>query len=846
MRILLTLSVVLLCVSTMYGAKKPVIVKKTPMPMTAPLFLESETYTSTISLVNQLDFGLNADITLYDMSGALMTTKRIYLDPNTSQVISIRKVLSDSGLYSQAGSVEVVTPENESAVLGQLSISRNGKAKAYLDEELFMPDVAGSGTLSAVIDSPENSPIVAITNISSTISQQVHVACLQSLGTRVEKTISLQPKQTRLVKACNGASDLAFTPDAVDNQFVLNPETPGGMAGQGVAGITIATNGPAGELAAFGFVEHDDKFGKYFSAMNFADPGLLHSSATVFAGVPVGTSDFLKQGIYSSQVALTNFSSVPQKVSISFATTVNGTASLKVLSQLSLQPAQSGLVPLNDLIGDPTWQNSFIVESSGKPGDVLAKMMFKSPGPLPNIELIGKDEMDSHNAGDHPWSIADGMKSVLILFNHSQAERHITIRVASKGEAWFKLILLKPHESISLSLNDVILNAQLDSKGHALSKTLTTGEVAWWSASSTAPQVTGRVVQISSSGDMARNFSCGGEIGLCNEGLSIDPFELPFGQQGAQQTQEEYCSYSTGYPGTCTNNGQYGNMQVQMTRNWSIDNPNIIQLVSTSGNSAMWKALSVGGTIQRVTAYPTYNPNNSCSGSGPGDGNPTVTVTNYKNLALANGGAQSAGTSNQVTAVGSPSGGTYSWTSDNTNIRLSNQTSATVTTDAVTAGASNLKVTYTVSGYTASATNSIQVSRPTSLAVTSDTQVQLSHGCYSGANYYNGPARTVGYTIQTTQNGQTVPLTADVYMAETFRVLGSPPPSCGATPATSQFVINQTFPDNFNYCSTNCLPVRNSVPQGKCTLSLEHVWTANGFPVFDHTLTYTCQNITPQ
>jgi hypothetical protein len=94
--------------------------------------------------------------------------------------------------------VDVITPQHAANVLGQLSITRSGGTKAYLDEELFMPNDTGSQTIRAVIDTPENSPIVAITNVSDKTSQTLHVSCLPSSGETVIKTLSIQPKQTGL------------------------------------------------------------------------------------------------------------------------------------------------------------------------------------------------------------------------------------------------------------------------------------------------------------------------------------------------------------------------------------------------------------------------------------------------------------------------------------------------------------------------------------------------------------------------------------------------------------------------------------------------------------------------
>ncbi len=110
----------------------------------------------------------------YDMSGAILTTKQLYFETNNQQTIEIKGILSDAKLYVQVGSIQVLTPQNESAVLGQVSITRNGTDKAYLDEELFTPNPAGSHIPRGVVDSSQGSPNVAVTDdLHISISQNV-------------------------------------------------------------------------------------------------------------------------------------------------------------------------------------------------------------------------------------------------------------------------------------------------------------------------------------------------------------------------------------------------------------------------------------------------------------------------------------------------------------------------------------------------------------------------------------------------------------------------------------------------------------------------------------------------
>ena len=244
-------------------------------------------------------------------------------------------------------------------------------------------------------------------------------------------------------------------------------------------------------------------------------------------------------------------------------------------------------------------------------------------------------------------------------------------------------------------------------------------------------------------------------------------------------------------------------------------------------------------------------PTSTITSSGPDDTDPTVTTSGPPDVALSNG--ESAGNSTntvEITATGDPAGGTYQWTSSNGNVSLSNDTQAVVSATASSAGSSALSVVYTVSGVDSQPNVfTLNVVQPSSVVIVSDTGVQLTNICYPGVStqQYKGPQRQVVYNIEAVKNGTLQNTSATTLLSEQFTVLPSPSPSCGSTPsATTNAVVNGQYSDTFNYCSPQCFPVVNQSPQGSCTLALHHTWTANGFTIFDHTLTYQCTNITPQ
>ena len=513
-----------------------------------------------------------------------------------------------------------------SASIGQLSITRSGPKPAYLDEELFMPNESGSQVLRSVIDSPENSPMVALTNISATSNQTLHVSCIPSIGVPFHSVFTLQPKQTVLARACTASAPTIGSVANIDIGFDLSPESATGMAGQGVAGISITSDGPAAEIAAFGFVEHNDSFGDYFSDMNFYDPRLLHASGLVFAGVPVGSSRLLPSATYTPQLAVTNFSASPQTVTASFATTSAGFNSLKQIASLSVPANSSRMVALPGLSGDPDWQNSFIIHASGTPGDVVSKMMFKSASALPNIELIGKDEDHITNAGDHPWSVENGMRSTLVLFNYGPSPRETTVRIASGNDVWMKIYTLLPKETRAISINAVLQARVPDDDKHVLSPALLNGDVGWWAPSSGAPQVTGRVVQVDAGGAMARNFSCPTVLGLCDVTMSLNALFLQTNDPEGIGGSPDFCEYESA-PTGCPNDNLPAAAKATLNWNWNSANTSIAHITNGATlPTSTWAGVAPGNTSSSVMVVVQNNSRNYCQVNTP------VTVSNCQSV----------------------------------------------------------------------------------------------------------------------------------------------------------------------------------------------------------------------
>lgn len=134
--------------------------------------------------------------------------------------------------------------------------------------------------------------------------------------------------------------------------LVEDSDDPGGSAG-----ISIVSDAMPGEFAAYGLAYHKSGAEGYFSSINFSDPKMLHSSGFVYTDIPVGNASLLPSGAFTPQLSVANFSNEAAEVTVQFATSSMGT--------------------------------------------------------LREFDLLGKDEHQIEDAGNHPWSVENGALSTM-------------------------------------------------------------------------------------------------------------------------------------------------------------------------------------------------------------------------------------------------------------------------------------------------------------------------------------------------------------------------------------------------------------------------------------------------
>ncbi len=611
--LMLLLSVLCLAASAAMASQQPAAVpepisnsqagqsKMMAMPSVAPLFLEGAGFSSTLHLVNETTRPLEAHVDILSLDGVLVAERTFKVAALGLQLVSIHDLLRASAATLDIGSVRVSSNPSSDGLLAALAFGYSGKTESYFEEELPMQTKDGSNVLRGVADDGDAS-VVAIASLS-TMVQHITVSCIRERGGNTSRLVELLPNQTLLEKPCSAeggnsilsASDLAHEP--------LNF---GGNQQQRVsAAISLATDGMPGQVAAYGIVPHSTQGDLFFTALNFTDPKLKKSGGAVYAGVPVGPSPLLTEGVYRPELSIANFGPKTASVSIESAVTTSGKPETQTLASISIASSEVKTLRLEGMPQAPDLRASVLVHTDAAPGDLVTKLVSRGQSRLPEVEILDKEISDGTNGGGHPWDISGDVTSVLLLFNHDTKSQFFNVRFGNTAgkNPWMKEYQLASMETLAININELIASREKDDKGHELLITQQVGEVGWQADTAS---VAGRVLQTSPAAGMARNFSCGNYYTICGPAIYPSLLELGFDQSSAFSGSEGWNLNHFGPSSSCScSNPTSGNGSLYYS--WSSGNSSIANITSgASSSSSQWFGQHDGQTTGTFSVTGPY------------------------------------------------------------------------------------------------------------------------------------------------------------------------------------------------------------------------------------------------
>lgn len=260
---------------------------------------------------------------------------------------------------------------------------------------------------------------------------------------------------------------------------------------------------------------------------------------------------------------------------------MGGAPSTTKVSTLQLQPMSVRQVALSDLAGDAALKNSFVITSDGAPGDVISNLIVLGGDGMQPVQLIGKDSQ-VNNGGGHPWNIDQGDRATVFLFNRSSSEELFNVNIVANGTRWHQEYSLKPAETKSIDIHQIVADQVADKNGNKLPTGATSGEVSWFTVD--PGKGSGRVLISNAQSGLARNFSCGYNLVLCGSFLYNSVATFGIGADGYLGAISDYTC--TAWANNACSGQQYDSGNGGYSYSWRSNSTGIAPITGSTTNSS--------------------------------------------------------------------------------------------------------------------------------------------------------------------------------------------------------------------------------------------------------------------
>lgn len=583
------------------GEPKTNIAPMRLQPSVFPLFIEDDEFASLITLVNSSGVSSSALLTIRDPQGKAHTPMSIRLTGHAKAEIKVADLLRKLGITIRTGSILVTQgPElKRPSILSQLTLTQtNAVPIALTEEELVMPMDMDSQDLNSISESATDAQLIAVTSLSSE-PQHISVQCYKPKGVTT-KTATLASGGTALLYPCSKDSS-----QIEGSSLLRTSET------KESAGIAIHTDGPNGGFAAYGITRHfsPQTKGSLLGSLQFIDPTSLESSALVFTGVSAGYSLTPGAHPYSAAVAVANFSTQQNHITIAFHKTDNNGSVSSTTKDIKLAPESSTQVSLGQLGLKAGEIGSLVVSSDQSPGDTMAKIVSSSDKAPNQLEQLAKDSLSHRNGGAHPWTVQDSSRSDLVLFNHfSRAMPFSVLITTEEGVQWNQHLMLAAFETKNISINDLIRNKTPDIHGRVIPEATVSGTAIWRTEGSGIGS--GHVLVRNDNNSTGENFSCEQTFVVCGASVQADKSTLALGDTGTIYAIETFCVEYTlqGYCG----GGDDSYDDYALNAGWVSADSSIIAITSDT-TTGIYQGVGTGSTYLTGTVGDSWGCSASAS-----------------------------------------------------------------------------------------------------------------------------------------------------------------------------------------------------------------------------------------
>jgi hypothetical protein len=784
----------------------------------APLFDVPEASSSEIVLNCRSIHVVDLTPTFYTLDGTSIVGDVIHLQPAEMRFVETKSLIPVSQRDQHRwGGISFSFMGNTLEAWAQITLHgiRGGGSANILFTVLSQPRPY---TSEAVWWIPRGgSALIALGNSSA---QPVHANLNFSEG--VSRSIDIAPFATEIIR-----------PRSQELSLLAQNR------GKGEA-VTINYTGAAGSLIPTGFVSSSD--GKFTSLIRFYNtPGVVQPD--LFA-----TNLRLKDS--QPHLILRNTSSGSITARPKFLTSTGIDVETFKLSPIKLAPYEVTEVNLKPLMAAADSRAdletvSVHVANSGAAGSLVGALYSTNMKTGVTYDVPLRDSGPPNaSAGAYPVRLDGDYTTVLSITNVGKKPGRFSLQINYQGGAYvLDAISVNQGQTKTYDIRKLRDEQTLDREGNPFPLAMETGQIRWSMLGDGSTRMTGRAEVVSIRDGVSSSYSCG----ICCPYSHFDGWIIPSVTSGLIGGTMQFTAKER--QRDCYGN-LFGPYNAGVVDSWWSDDATVATVSYNglgtgvgSGTTSVWASWTTDTWMEDLNSMCEDTQGTEMQ-AGDMTVRPSVVISGPTSVVLDTSGEPGVNKSIQLIGTGNPSGGTFSWSTNSSNVTLSNTSSDTVTVTSANASSARNDVTitlvYAVNGQGNSATKQITVVKPTFIKFESQSTDPTGRNCGT----YNSYLTQRFYSVwdQFSPAGQITGV--NYFINESFSNRSTTcPPYVGVVGGGIYQVL---APDSFSYCNDNC---RNG---GSCVQSADQSITVNGFPVSisiggtlypRNSVTWTCSSV---
>ena len=483
---------------------------------------------------------------------------------------------------------------------------------------------------------------------------------------------------------------------------------------------------------------------------------------------------------------------------------------------------------------------------SSRPGSVvaMAHSVSERKNHVFRVPLIDPATLPS-SAGGYPWRVERGVTTVFHVKNVSSKRQTHSWQLDFDGGVYASgLKVVGPGDTRTIDIRELLVRQIPDIHGNVIPLRAGSGQIRWSAHSTGRAGLIARTEEVDMLTGVNSTYSC---LNCCPDSY-LDSYLLPSSDDGPISDTSQFTAFQINE--NCY--GTTGAAIVPSNVRWRSSNTGTATVNSSGLATHKYPgSASIEGEWQVSTWEPLFE-SQICSLSLRFTAEtaqmivrPTVSISpNYTRIPLDRTRQSEVVTSVQLTGGGYPSSGRYHWTTASNKVTLSNTGSQVGTVHSAGASTSQndvtVKLTYTLNGQSATATQKLTVVKPASLTVSSTSKG--SYDCSMFGLDCSSYRRDIAYKVKD-QFNHTFPRW-NIWIKEAFSGVTS---SCSGvlrpTNPTNRRYSDSGFTDTFVLCTPSCPQCGSG---NGCAVSFTQKWYVNGFPVQSKRVTLNCTDATLQ